>query len=140
MAALRSLKTAIDAPYYVTSRVAGHWPPVSAAGAYRRKAVTCNGLRSHRVQLKSIEGAGSAGDGANNVVNSRDPGSVKSTGGSVRSIINTVNVDPTGSPTEALTYGGNFHTVSGIEAAARTGVFTLIAGDRSISGSQPNAI
>lgn len=53
--------TAIDAPYYCYQPRWRHryW----RAGAYRHKAVTRDGLRSHRVQLKSIEGAGSAGDG-----------------------------------------------------------------------------
>ena len=36
---------------------------------------------------------------------------------------------------EALTYGGNFHTVGAVLTPLPVPAFTLIAGDRSVSGS-----
>ncbi|EIL6699397.1 NAD(P)-dependent alcohol dehydrogenase [Salmonella enterica] len=74
--------------------------------------------------------------GANNVVNSRDPEALKALAGQFDLIINTVNVDLDWQPYfEALTYGGNFHTVGAVLKPLPVPAFTLIAGDRSISGS-----
>ncbi len=51
-------------------------------------------------------------------------------------IINTVNVDLDWQPYfEALAYGGNFHTVGAVLKPLPVPAFTLIGGDRSVSGS-----
>ena len=51
-------------------------------------------------------------------------------------IINTVAVDLDWQPYfEALAYGGNFHTVGAVMKPFPVPAFTLIGGDRSISGS-----
>ena len=51
-------------------------------------------------------------------------------------VINTVNVSLDWQPYfEALTYGGNFHTVGAVLTPLSVPAFTLIAGDRSVSGS-----
>lgn len=74
--------------------------------------------------------------GANKVVNSRDPDALKALAGQFDLIINTVNVDLDWQPYfEALAYGGNFHTVGAVLKPLSVPAFTLIAGDRSISGS-----
>ncbi|ENP8651884.1 zinc-binding dehydrogenase, partial [Salmonella enterica subsp. enterica serovar Corvallis] len=67
---------------------------------------------------------------------SRDPEALKALAGQFDLIINTVNVDLDWQPYfEALTYGGNFHTVGAVLKPLPVPAFTLIAGDRSISGS-----
>lgn len=74
--------------------------------------------------------------GADKVVNSRDPELLKALAGQFDLIINTVNVDLDWQPYfEALAYGGNFHTVGAVMKPLPVPAFTLIAGDRSISGS-----
>ncbi|STI83197.1 oxidoreductase [Escherichia coli] len=79
---------------------------------------------------------GSMAMGTDKVVNSRDPQALKPCRGSLILIINTVNVSLDWQPYfEALTYGGNFHTVGAVLTPLSVPAFTLIAGDRSISGS-----
>lgn len=74
--------------------------------------------------------------GADKVVNSRDPEALKALAGQFDLIINTVNVDLDWQPYfEALAYGGNFHTVGAVLKPLPVPAFTLIAGDRSVSGS-----
>ena len=74
--------------------------------------------------------------GADKVVNSRDPDALKALAGQFDLIINTVNVDLDWQPYfEALAYGGNFHTVGAVLKPLPVPAFTLIGGDRSISGS-----
>ncbi|MEG1213310.1 MAG: NAD(P)-dependent alcohol dehydrogenase [Leclercia sp.] len=74
--------------------------------------------------------------GADKVVNSRDPEALRALAGQFDLIINTVNVDLDWQPYfEALAYGGNFHTVGAVMKPLPVPAFTLIAGDRSISGS-----
>lgn len=74
--------------------------------------------------------------GADKVVNSRDPQALKALAGQFDLIINTVNVSLDWQPYfEALTYGGNFHTVGAVLTPLSVPAFTLIAGDRSVSGS-----
>lgn len=67
---------------------------------------------------------------------SRDPQALKALAGQFDLIINTVNVSLDWQPYfEALTYGGNFHTVGAVLTPLPVPAFTLIAGDRSVSGS-----
>lgn len=74
--------------------------------------------------------------GADRVVNSRDPEALKALAGQFDLIINTVAVDLEWQPYfEALAYGGNFHTVGAVMKPLQVPAFTLIGGDRSISGS-----
>lgn len=74
--------------------------------------------------------------GADKVVNSRDPDALNALAGQFDLIINTVNVDLDWQPYfEALAYGGNFHTVGAVLKPLPVPAFTLIAGDRSVSGS-----
>ncbi|MGM8530914.1 NADPH-dependent aldehyde reductase Ahr [Enterobacter hormaechei] len=74
--------------------------------------------------------------GADKVVNSRDPQALTALAGQFDLIINTVNVDLDWQPYfEALAYGGNFHTVGAVMKPLPVPAFTLIGGDRSISGS-----
>lgn len=74
--------------------------------------------------------------GADNVVNSRDPEALKALAGQFDLIINTVSADLEWQPYfEALAYGGNFHTVGAVLKPLPVPAFTLIGGDRSISGS-----
>ena len=74
--------------------------------------------------------------GADRVVNSRDPEALKAMAGQFDLIINTVSVDLDWQPYfEALAYGGNFHTVGAVMKPLQVPAFTLIGGDRSISGS-----
>ena len=74
--------------------------------------------------------------GADHVVNSRDPQALKALAGHYDLIINTVNVDLDWQPYfEALAWGGNFHTVGAVLKPLPVPAFTLIGGDRSISGS-----
>jgi len=74
--------------------------------------------------------------GADKVVNSRDPEALTALAGQFDLIINTVNVDLDWQPYfEALAYGGNFHTVGAVLKPLPVPAFTLIGGDRSISGS-----
>lgn len=74
--------------------------------------------------------------GADKVVNSRDPELLKALAGQFDLIINTVNVDLDWQPYfEALAHGGNFHTVGAVMKPLPVPAFTLIGGDRSISGS-----
>ncbi|WP_142908429.1 zinc-binding dehydrogenase, partial [Klebsiella pneumoniae] len=68
--------------------------------------------------------------GADKVVNSRDPQALKALAGQFDLIINTVNVSLDWQPYfEALTYGGNFHTVGAVLTPLSVPAFTLIAGD-----------
>ena len=74
--------------------------------------------------------------GADKVVNSRDPEALKALAGQFDLIINTVNVDLDWQPYfEALAHSGNFHTVGAVLKPLPVPAFTLIGGDRSISGS-----
>lgn len=74
--------------------------------------------------------------GADKVVNSRDAQALKSLEKQFDLIINTVNVSLDWLPYfQALTYGGNFHTVGAVMKPFEVPAFTLIGGDRSISGS-----
>ena len=74
--------------------------------------------------------------GADKVVNSRDPQALTALAGQFDLIINTVNVDLDWQPYfEALAYGGNFHTVGAVMKPLPVPAFTLIGGDRSVSGS-----
>ena len=74
--------------------------------------------------------------GADTVVNSRDPEALKALAGQFDLIINTVNVDLDWQPYfQALAWGGNFHTVGAVMKPFPVPAFTLIGGDRSISGS-----
>ncbi|SQK72222.1 NADP-dependent alcohol dehydrogenase C 2 [Tatumella ptyseos] len=76
------------------------------------------------------------GMGADKVVNSRDPEALKALAGQFDLIINTINVDLDWMPYfQALTYNGSFHTVGAVMKPFEVPAFTLIAGDRSISGS-----
>lgn len=78
--------------------------------------------------------------GADKVVNSRDPEALTALAGQFDLIINTVNVDLDWQPYfEALAYGGNFHTVGAVLKPLPVPAFTLIGGDRSISGSATGA-
>lgn len=74
--------------------------------------------------------------GADKVVNSRDPEALNALAGQFDLIINTVNVDLDWMPYfQALAYGGNFHSVGAVMKPFQVPAFTLISGDRSISGS-----
>ena len=74
--------------------------------------------------------------GADRVVNSRDPQALTALAGQFNLIINTVAVDLDWQPYfQALAYGGNFHTVGAVMKPFPVPAFTLIGGDRSISGS-----
>ncbi len=74
--------------------------------------------------------------GADRVVNSRDPQALTALAGQFDLIINTVAVDLDWQPYfRALAYGGNFHTVGAVMKPFPVPAFTLIGGDRSISGS-----
>lgn len=74
--------------------------------------------------------------GADRVVNSRDPQALNALAKQFDLIINTVNVSLDWLPYfEALTYGGHFHTVGAVMKPLEVPAFTLIGGDRSISGS-----
>lgn len=74
--------------------------------------------------------------GADHVVNSRSPEALKELVGQFDLIINTVNVDLNWQPYfEALASGGNFHTVGAVLTPLPVPAFTLIGGDRSVSGS-----
>ncbi|WP_312284842.1 NADPH-dependent aldehyde reductase Ahr [Yokenella regensburgei] len=74
--------------------------------------------------------------GADKVVNSRDPQALKALAGQYDLIINTVNVSLDWQPYfEALAYSGNFHTVGAVLKPLSVPAFTLIQGDRSVSGS-----
>ena len=74
--------------------------------------------------------------GADYVVNSRDPEALKALAGQFDLIINTVNVDLQWQPYfEALAHGGAFHTVGAVLKPLEVPAFTLIGGDRSVSGS-----
>lgn len=74
--------------------------------------------------------------GADRVVNSREPEALKALAGQFDLIINTVAVDLDWQPYfEALAYGGNFHTVGAVLKPLQVPAFTLIGGDRSVSGS-----
>ncbi|ROP60014.1 putative zinc-type alcohol dehydrogenase-like protein [Enterobacter sp. BIGb0383] len=74
--------------------------------------------------------------GADKVVNSRDPQALTALAGQFDLIINTVNVDLDWQPYfQALAHGGNFHTVGAVLKPLPVPAFTLIAGDRSVSGS-----
>ncbi len=99
---------------------------IGGLGHITHKAVTCNGLRSHRVQLKiHRRQAVLAGDGANNVVNSRDPEALKALAGQFDLIINTVSVVLDWRPPHFQSAGvwrNAFHTVGAVLTAARTGV------------------
>ena len=69
-------------------------------------------------------------------MNSRDPEALKALAGQFDLIINTVAVDLDWQPYfEALAYGGNFHTVGAVMKPLQVPAFTLIGGDRRISGS-----
>ena len=74
--------------------------------------------------------------GADKVVNSRDPEALNALAGQFDLIINTVNVDLDWMPYfQALAYGGNFHSVGAVMKPFQVPAFTLISGDRSVSGS-----
>lgn len=74
--------------------------------------------------------------GADKVVSSRDLQALTALAGQFDLIINTVNVDLNWQPYfEALAYGGRFHTVGAVMTPIPVPAFTLIGGDRSISGS-----
>lgn len=74
--------------------------------------------------------------GADKVVNSRDPEALNALAGQFDLIINTVNVDLDWMPYfQALAWGGNFHTVGAVMKPFQVPAFTLIGGDRSVSGS-----
>lgn len=74
--------------------------------------------------------------GADHVVNSRSVEALQALAGQFDLIINTVNVDLDWQPYfEALAAGGKFHTVGAVLKPLPVPAFTLIAGDRSISGS-----
>ncbi len=76
------------------------------------------------------------GFGADNVVNSRDPKALTALAGQFDLIINTVAVDLNWQPYfKALAHGGSFHTVGAVMKPFEVQAFTLIGGDRSISGS-----
>ena len=74
--------------------------------------------------------------GADNVVNSRDPEALKALAGQFDLIINTVNVSLDWLPYfQALAWRGNFHTVGAVMKPFEVSAFSLIQGDRSLSGS-----
>lgn len=74
--------------------------------------------------------------GADRVVNSRDPKALEALAGQFDLIINTVNVSLDWLPYfQALAWGGNFHTVGAVMKPIEVPAFSLIAGDRSVSGS-----
>ncbi|MEL4016296.1 NADPH-dependent aldehyde reductase Ahr [Dryocola clanedunensis] len=74
--------------------------------------------------------------GADKVVNSRDPEALNALAGQFDLIINTVNVDLDWMPYfQALAWGGNFHSVGAVMTPFQVPAFTLISGDRSVSGS-----
>lgn len=74
--------------------------------------------------------------GADKVVNSRDPEALNALAGQFDLIINTVNVDLDWMPYfQALAWGGNFHSVGAVMKPFQVPAFTLISGDRSVSGS-----
>ncbi|KFF66542.1 alcohol dehydrogenase [Pectobacterium brasiliense] len=74
--------------------------------------------------------------GADKVVNSRDPQALTALAGQFDLIINTVSVDLEWQPYfNALAYNGKFHTVGAVMKPFSVPAFTLIAGDRSVSGS-----
>ncbi len=74
--------------------------------------------------------------GADRVVNSRSPEALTALAGQFDLIINTVNVSLEWLPYfNALAWGGNFHTVGAVLTPIAVPAFSLIAGDRSVSGS-----
>lgn len=74
--------------------------------------------------------------GADRVVNSRDPEALTALAGQFDLIINTVNVSLEWLPYfNALAWGGNFHTVGAVLTPIAVPAFSLISGDRSVSGS-----
>ncbi|ARU92704.1 NADPH-dependent aldehyde reductase Ahr [Tatumella citrea] len=74
--------------------------------------------------------------GADKVINSRDPQALTALAGQFDLIINTINVDLDWMPYfQALAYNGSFHTVGAVMKPFSVPAFTLISGDRSVSGS-----
>ncbi len=74
--------------------------------------------------------------GADKVVNSRDPQALQALAGQFDLIINTVNVSLDWMPYfQALAWGGNFHTVGAVMKPFEVPAFSLIMGDRSVTGS-----
>jgi len=74
--------------------------------------------------------------GANYVVNSRDPEALKKLAGQFDLIISTVAVDLDWQPYfQALAANGKFHTVGAVMKPFEVQAFTLITGDRAVTGS-----
>ncbi|WP_075181784.1 NAD(P)-dependent alcohol dehydrogenase [Pantoea sp. 1.19] len=74
--------------------------------------------------------------GANHVVNSRDPAELKRLAGQFDLIINTVAVDLDWQPYfDALAPQGKFHTVGAVMKPFKVQAFSLIMGDRAVTGS-----
>lgn len=74
--------------------------------------------------------------GADHVVNSRDPEALKQLAGQFDLIISTVAVSLDWQPYfEALAPKGNFHTVGAVMKPFEVPAFTLILGDRAVTGS-----
>jgi len=74
--------------------------------------------------------------GAHHVVDGRDPAHLKSASGSLDFILSTVNVDlDWGAMLEALAPRGRLHTVGVIPSPIAVPAFSLILGQRQVSGS-----
>ncbi|WP_312836952.1 NAD(P)-dependent alcohol dehydrogenase [Pantoea sp.] len=74
--------------------------------------------------------------GADYVVNSRDPEELKKLAGQFDLILSTVAVDLDWQPYfDALAPKGNFHTVGAVMKPFQVGAFSLIQGDRAVTGS-----
>lgn len=74
--------------------------------------------------------------GADRVVNSRDPAALKALAGQFDLIISTVAVDLDWAPYfQALARQGKFHTVGAVMKPFDVPAFSLIVGDRAITGS-----
>ncbi len=74
--------------------------------------------------------------GADHVVNSRDPEELKKLAGQFDLILSTVAVDLDWQPYfAALAPRGNFHTVGAVMKPFEVPAFSLILGDRAVTGS-----
>jgi len=74
--------------------------------------------------------------GADHVVNSRDPEALKQLAGQFDLILSTVAVDLDWQPYfAALAPRGNFHTVGAVMKPFEVSAFSLILGDRAVTGS-----
>ena len=74
--------------------------------------------------------------GANRVINSKDPDDLRSIAGQLDFILNTTNVTlDWGSYLSALAPKGTFHNVGAVLEPMGISAFSLIGGEKSVSGS-----